>query len=140
MEDVLIDTDVVLDFFFDRKPHSNFATEVFYLCEKEKIRGFVSPVILCNTYYLLRKTARHSKVVEKLSKLLLIIDVLLMDKEVVLNALTSRFNDFDDALQHYAAVKNNNMNIILTRNLKDYKQSDIAVLTPEMYLKSRKWV
>ena len=58
-----------------------------------------------------------------------------MNKEVVLDSLNSGFKDFEDALQNFSAVKNGKINIVLTRNIKDYKKSDLAVLTPETYLK-----
>ena len=135
MENVLIDTDVILDFFFDREPFSEFATDILNLCEENKIKGFTTPVIICNTYYLLRKTAKHDIVIEKIKQLLTIIDVLKIDKEVVLDSLNSDFKDFEDALQNYSAVKNGKISIVLTRNIKDYKKSELAVMTPETYLR-----
>lgn len=137
MNKILIDTDVILDFFFDRQPFSKYSTKIFSLCESKKIKGFVTPVIYSNTYYILRQTARHNKVIEKLMQLLSITDVLSMDKEVVKNALNSGFNDFEDALQNYAALKSGEINVILTRNIKDYNKSTIGVLTPETYIKTR---
>lgn len=136
MDNVLMDTDIILDFFFDRKPFSEYATQIIALCEKGEIKGFVTPVIYSNVYYLLRQTARHEKVIEKLKQLLMITDVLLMDKEVVRNALNSGFKDFEDSLQNYAAMKNGGIDVILTRNLKDFTKSEIGVLTPETYIKS----
>ncbi len=135
MENVLIDTDVILDFFFDREPFAEFATDILNLCEENKIKGFSTPVIICNTYYLLRKTAKHDIVIEKIKQLLTIIDVLKIDKEVVLDSLNSDFKDFEDALQNYSAVKNGKISIVLTRNIKDYKKSELAVMTPETYLR-----
>ena len=76
MKRILIDTDVILDFFFDRQPFSEFAAKIFSLCESKQIQGFVTPVIYSNTYYLLRQTAKHDKVIEKLTPLLSIADVL----------------------------------------------------------------
>jgi len=137
MDKVLIDTDVILDFFFDREPYSNHAAQIFSLCESEQIKGFITPVICCNVYYLLRQTAKHKKVIEKLNQLLTIMDVLQMDREVVIQALTSGFNDFEDALQNYAAAKSGVIEVILTRNIKDFSKSDVGVLSPESYLKSR---
>ena len=66
MDKVLIDTDVILDFFFDREPFAEFATEILNLCESETIKGFTTPVIICNVYYLLRKTAKHEIIIEKI--------------------------------------------------------------------------
>jgi predicted nucleic acid-binding protein len=135
MDKVLIDTDVILDFFFDRKPFSEHASKVFSLCEIKAIQGYVTPVIYSNVYYLLRQTAKHEKVVEKLNLLLSITDVLSMDKDVVIAALSSKFKDFEDALQNYAAIKSGAIDHILTRNVKDFKNSEIGVFTPEDYLK-----
>jgi len=134
MDKVLIDTDVILDFLFDRQPFSEYAAKTFALCELKTIQGFVSPVIISNVYYLLRKTASHTKVIDKLSQLLIILDVLTMDKEVVLQALNSKFKDFEDALQNFAATRHGSIDAILTRNKKDFKNSEFAVFSPEEYL------
>ncbi len=134
MKNLLIDTDVILDFFFDREPYSEPAARIFSLCDSDYVHGYVTPVICSNTYYLLRQTARHEKVIEKINQLMSVMDVLLMDKEVVLQALRSGFKDFEDALQSFAALKSNVVDVILTRNVKDYSKSEIGVLTPEDYL------
>jgi len=135
MDNVLIDTDVILDFFFDRKPFSDFAAQVLNLCEEKKLNGYATPVIISNVYYLLRKIGKHEIIIEKIKQLLTIIDILEMDKNVVLNALNSDFKDFEDALQNFSAIENGRAQIILTRNIKDFKKSELAIMTPETYLK-----
>lgn len=135
MDKVLIDTDVLMDFFFDRKPFAKYATELINLCAEKKVEGFTTPVIIANVYYLLRKTANHSIIVEKLKQLLTIIEIVSIEKNAVLDALNSDFKDFEDALQNFSAVENGEIKIILTRNLKDFKKSELAILTPETYLK-----
>ena len=135
MQRVLIDTDVILDFFFDRNPFSEIAAQIFSLCESQRIQGFVTPVICSNIYYILRQTARHEKVIDKLNQLMTIMDVLVMDKNIAMQALRSGFKDFEDALQSFAALESGNIDVILTRNVKDYTKSEIGVLTPESFLK-----
>jgi predicted nucleic acid-binding protein len=137
MDKVLIDTDVILDFFFDRKPFSDFAAKIFSLCDLKEIEGYVTPVIFSNVYYLLRQTAKHQKVIEKLTQLLTITDILIIDKEVITIALNSNFKDFEDALQNFAAEKSGDIDVIITRNTKDFKKSEIGVMTPENYLKTK---
>ncbi len=136
MKRILIDTDVILDFFFDRQPFSEFAVKIFSLCESKQIQGFVTPVIYSNTYYILRQTAKHDKVIEKLTQLLSITDVLLMDRNVVHQALISKFKDFEDALQNFSAINDGTIDVIVTRNIKDFKKSEIGVLTPESFVKT----
>lgn len=135
MDSVLIDTDVLLDFFFDRKPFARYATEILNLCEENKLCGCTTPVIISNVYYILRKTAKHEIIIERIKQLLNIIDIIEIDKNAVLNALNSNFKDFEDALQNFSALENGEIKVILTRNIKDFKKSDLAILTPETYLK-----
>jgi predicted nucleic acid-binding protein len=137
MDKILIDTDVILDFFFDRQPFSEFATTIISWSEKKKIEGFITPVICSNVYYLLRQTAKHEKVIDKLTQLLTIVDVIQMDRQVLISALTSDFNDFEDALQNFAAIQQGDINVILTRNIKDFKKSKIGVMTPENYIDTK---
>jgi predicted nucleic acid-binding protein len=135
MDKVLIDTDVILDFFFDRMPFSEESSQILSLCEKKEIQGFVTSIMVSNIYYLLRKTAKHEKIIDNLKMLLNIVDVTTTNKKVVLEALNSEFNDFEDALQNFSAENDEKITIILTRNVKDYKISNLSIMTPENYLK-----
>jgi predicted nucleic acid-binding protein len=135
MKKILIDTDVLLDFFFDRKPFSKDSAIILSLCERNILEGYITPVIISNIYYLLHRTAKHEKVIEKLKLLLTILHVLQMDRHVVETALNSEFKDFEDALQNFAAINNGEIDVIITRNLKDYAKSSIGILSPESFVK-----
>jgi predicted nucleic acid-binding protein len=135
MKRVLLDTDVILDFFFDRKPFSEDAAKVLGLCELKVVTGFITPVILSNVYYLLRQTDKHDKIIDKLQQLMEIIDVLLIDKNIIKQALNSDFKDFEDALQNFSAEKDGKIDVIITRNMKDFRKSRLGVMTPKDYLK-----
>lgn len=136
MNHVLIDTDVLLDFLFDREPYAEDANKILVSCEHEEMKGFITPVMLSNLYYLLRKISSHELVVSKLAHLLQILNVLQMDKNVVHAALGSKFKDFEDALQNYSAEYDGRVSTIITRNTKDYKHSKLSILTPEQYLRA----
>ena len=136
MDKILIDTEVILDFFFDRKPFSEQSSKVLSLCEKRIVTGFVTPVMISNVYYILRKVAKHEKVIENLKSLMKIIDVAAINKETIIVALNSEFKDFEDALQNFSAQNENDIKVIITRNIKDYKTSSLYVMTPETYLKT----
>jgi predicted nucleic acid-binding protein len=134
MDKVLIDTDVILDFFFDRKPFSEEASRLLSLCEKGEVKGFVTSIMLSNVYYLLRKTANHEKVIENLKMLM----NTTTNKKTVIEALNSEFKDFEDALQNFSAINDKEIKVIITRNSKNYKSSTLSIMTPETYLKSAK--
>ena len=134
MDKVLIDTDVILDFLFDRKPFSEDAAQILSWCENGKIQAFVTSIMLSNIYYLLRKTAKHEKVIENLKMLLNIVDVITTNNDAVLDALHSEFKDFEDALQNFSAQNHDEIKVIITRNIKDYKRSNLAIMEPETYI------
>jgi predicted nucleic acid-binding protein len=138
MDRILLDTDVILDLFLDRKSFGDDTAKILTRCELKEIAGFITPVIVNNVYYLLRKNSTSGKVIEKLKELMTIIGVVTMDKEIIMNALYSEFNDFEDALQHFSSLKSGKVNLIITRNIKDYKRSTLPVFTPENYIKS--WI
>jgi len=135
MKNILIDSDVILDFFFDRQPFSKYSTYVLGQCELKKLNGFITPVIISNVYYLLTKNATHRRVIKKLNQLLTFTDILIIDKQVILKSMNSGFNDFEDALQNYASEDSGIIDIIITRNTKDYQKSELSVMTPEMFSK-----
>ena len=138
MNKVFIGTDVILDFLFDRKPFSKYSSKILSLCENKQIQGFVTAIMLSNIYYLLRKAAKHEKVIESLKILMNILDVVATNRANVLDALNSDFKDFEDALQNYTAQSNKEIKIIITRNIRDYKSSKLSVMPPDIYLKTFK--
>jgi predicted nucleic acid-binding protein len=136
MRNVLVGSDVILDFLFDRKPFSTHSAEILNLCYTQKLAGHITAVMLSNIYYLLRKTATHETVIMHLKKLVQILEVVTTDKKVILDALDSNFTDFEDALQNFSAQNANNVEIIITRNINDYKKSKLVVMTPENFIKT----
>jgi predicted nucleic acid-binding protein len=136
MKRVLVDTDVILDFFFGREPFADDAARILSLCESGEIKGYITSVIISNVYYLLRQNSNHEKVTEKLAQLISITDVITADKTVILKALNSDFRDFEDALQNYSAELSGQVDLIITRNCKDFKHSALGIMTPGNYLKA----
>ncbi|MCH8232502.1 MAG: twitching motility protein PilT [Bacteroidetes bacterium] len=56
-----------------------------------------------------------------------------MDDKIIDLSLNSDFNDFEDTIQYYTAIENK-FEIIITRNLRDFKLSKIPVMTANDYL------
>ena len=99
MKRVLFDTDVLLDFLFDRKPFSDQTLTLLLACQEKKIIGYLTPVIFSNMYYILRQQASDAYVKEKLGVLLSIVRVLPMNEQTVHLAINSSFKDIEDAMQ-----------------------------------------
>ena len=134
MENVFIDTDVIVDFLTDRKPFSLESAKIFSLIDQKKIKGCVSSLSFSNLYYVLRKFGTHKKVISSLQDLSELVDILKVDSDIVKSALASDFKDFEDSIQYFAAQEHKNVDCIITRNIKDYKDSSLPVMTPETFL------
>lgn len=136
MTDLFIDTDVIIDFLIDRKPYSREAAILFTLIEQKKLRGYSSSLTFSNLYYILRKIETHNKVISKLDSLSKILSILKVDEQTIKRAINSGFLDFEDSIQYYSAQDYKKISVIITRNIRDYKNSEIPVMTPGDYLKT----
>jgi predicted nucleic acid-binding protein len=136
MADLFIDTDVIIDFLLDRKPFSREAAIIFTLIEQKKLRGYSSSLTFSNLYYVLRKIESHNKVISKLDSLSKLVGILKVEEQTIKNALASGFPDFEDSIQYYSAIDNKKIDVIITRNIRDYKKSNIPVMTPGDFLKT----
>jgi predicted nucleic acid-binding protein len=136
MTDLFIDTDVIIDFLIDRKPHSREAAIIFTLIDQKKLKGYVSSLTFSNLYYVLRKVESHNKVIAKLDSLSKFVSILRVEEQTIKNALSSSFIDFEDSIQYYCALDSKKIDVIITRNTRDFKNSKIPVMTPGDYLKT----
>jgi len=134
---IFIDSDVVIDFFTDRAPFANPASEIFELNEKGLVQLYLSAASINNIYYIVRRFLGYKdtlKVIEELSEMTEIVGT---TKSEIRQALINNFKDFEDSIQYSCALTIKDIEVILTRNVKDFSQSEIAVITPENYLKMR---
>ena len=136
MRDLFIDTDVIIDFLIDRKPFSREAAIIFTLIEQKKLKGFSSSLTFSNLYYVLRKIESHNRVISKLESLSKIVGILKVEEQTIKNALASAFPDFEDSIQYFSAVDSKKIDVIITRNVKDFKKSEIPIMTPGDFLKT----
>lgn len=132
-ENLFLDTNVVIDLLGEREPFYESAAKIATLADKGKIQIFVSALTYSTVYYLLVRFENREIVKEKMRKFKLIAETADLTDKIVDKGLASKFSDFEDSLQYYCALKVD-CNIIITRNGKDFKESDIPVLTPDEYL------
>lgn len=136
MTDLFIDTDVIIDFIIDRQPFSREAAQVFTLIDQRKVKGYASALYYSNIYYVLRNYASHKKVITMLNELSDLVGILKVDDDIIKASLASDFKDLEDAIQYYTAQEYKRIDVIITRNIKDYKKSSLPVMTPETFMKT----
>lgn len=134
---VFLDTNVVLDLLGERELFYDAAAKITTLADKGTIELVVSALTYSTVYYLLSKFEDKELVKEKIRKFKVVAGTSDLTDKIVEKGLSSKFSDFEDALQYYCAIKMD-CNILITRNGKDFKESEIPVLTPDEYLNSLK--
>ena len=132
---LFIDSDVVIDFFTDREPHANPASELFELGESGAVVLFLSAVSINNIYYIVRRFLGHKKTLEVVETLAEMTEIIGTAKKEILQALKNEFSDYEDSIQYSSALTVKGLDVIITRNIKDYKSADISVMAPVDFLK-----
>jgi predicted nucleic acid-binding protein len=130
MTRVFLDTDVIIDFLTDRKPFSESASLLFNRIDRKEISGYTSSQSISNLYYILRKYGSHKRVIQALKELNTFIGILPVNQKIIRNAMQSGFTDLEDAIQYYCA-ESGYVDAIITRNIRDYKEAKLPVVSPE---------
>ena len=128
---VFLDTNILVDLIADRKPFSKHAIEIFKYAEDFKVQLFTSSHSIATTHYLLKKYVDEKELRSILANLLEFLEVIPVDLDVLKKGLRSNHKDFEDAIQILCASSIAGINFIVTRNTKDFKTSEVAVLTPD---------
>lgn len=128
---IFLDTNVVIDYLAARAPFGEAAYQIFL--KNHNFDLCISALSFTTVYYVLRKECGHEKLLDIINKLLTIVTILPVDSDIVKNAAKSEFADFEDAVQYFTA-RAANSDYIITRNVKDYKLSEINIMTPMEFL------
>lgn len=129
MKNIFLDTNIIVDLIAERPPFSKYAIELFSLAEDNKIKLYTSSHSLATTHYLLKKYIEEKELRVILHNLLEFITIIPVDLDVLRKSLHSKHKDFEDAVQIYCA-SSIRMEYIVTRNIKDFKNSEIPALLP----------
>ncbi|NCP85503.1 MAG: PIN domain-containing protein [Bacteroidetes bacterium] len=138
MKKLFIDTNILIDLLARREPYYDESAMLFSMADKKIIKLSISSLSIANTSYTLQRLMAATKAKEVLRKLKLIVTILPLDDKVVGLALNEdSFKDFEDGLQYFTAIENN-QDIIITRNLKDFKNSRLPVMTAKQFIEMKK--
>ena len=131
MKKVFLDTNILVDLIAVRKPFSKYSIEIFKKAEEKKIKLFTSSHSIATTHYLLKKYLEEKILRDVLYNLLDYVTVIAVDTDVLKKGLRSKHKDFEDSIQILCASTIEKIDCIVTRNAKDFRDSEILVLTPD---------
>ena len=137
MKNILLDTNVIIDIALEREPFVKNSVELLRLINKQNIKAFVTATTVTDIYYITQKKTGHDKTIDFLKNLFEYIKIAGVDRVSILNALKSDMKDFEDAVQTETA-KQSDIHTIVTRNKKDFENSNLEVFSPDEYINELK--
>lgn len=133
MNKILLDTNIILDIALERREFFEKSKELMLMLNKLSIPSYVTATTVTDIYYILKKSKGHQLTISFLKNLFDFIDIAGVNKEVIVSALISELTDFEDAVQSECASLND-INIIITRNIADFKKSKLKIVTPSEFI------
>jgi len=132
---VFIDTNIVLDLLTQRAPFFADAEKLFTLADKGYFELFVSADSFTTIAYFLNKHYGKKKAIKYLIHFKTLVTILPVNEKIIEIALVSEALDFEDSVQ-MAVAETNEMSCIITRDIKDFGRTDLAVFTTSLFLKA----
>lgn len=131
---VLIDTNIVLDVLLRRADFFDASYNVLKLSTLGKADLFVTASAITDVYYFLHRASKDAgKSKETIFKFLNLVSIADTTGSDIMNALSSRMLDFEDAVAG-AIAKRIKAECIVTRNTKDFCNSPVPVIDPKDFL------
>ncbi len=137
MDKVFLDTNIWLDYFGARSPFDLDAQNIIQQAENGTIEIFISSLSICNISYIIKKISPNVNANQVITDIINLATITKIDENIISNALASNFKDFEDAVQYYSALLHGEITHIITRNIADFNESKIPVLSPSDYLLAR---
>jgi predicted nucleic acid-binding protein len=137
MKIVYLDTNIILDLLAHRMPFYTAAAKLFSLADRKRLKLSVSALSFADVHYILSRQSQEKEVRKILRNFRILVRVLPLDDKITDLALNSDFRDFEDAIQYYTAIEND-QDLIITRNQSDFKDSRIPVMSAGEFINSIK--
>ena len=127
---IVLDTNVVMDVLADREPFANDSEEVMNLAANRRVVAAITANSITDIAYLLRDRPKGGKTVRAvILDLMEVLEVLAVGREQCVRATELPMADYENALLAVCA-KRWNADLIVTRNIRDFKESPVQAVSP----------
>ena len=135
---VLLDTNIILDFFLEREPFFLDASELFEAIANRQIEGFITASSVTDIFYICRRQTQNLEQSRQiLTTTLALLSICPVDREILETALKSSLADFEDAVQ-IACAEAQNLEAIITRNPRDFQTVNVPVMSATQMMEQLK--
>lgn len=130
---ILLDTNVVLDALLAREPFVAMAREIFILIENEEVEGYLCATSVTTIHYLMQRETNKAQADTLIITLLKLFKIAPVTKDILHDASTHNGVDYEDSVI-YTAANAVGIDMIITRDIRGFKNSSIVVQEPSEFL------
>lgn len=131
---VLLDTNIILDFFLEREPFFQDASRLFETIADSQLEGFVTASSATDIFYICKRQTQDLQASRQiLTKMLALLSVSAVDRTILETALNSGLADFEDAVQ-LACAEVHHLDAVITRNPDDFRAATLPVMSVEQLM------
>lgn len=131
---IQLDTNIVIDILEKRDPFNKQALEFLTLAIENRHELSITANSIDNIFYILRTRFSAPQIRFALNNLFESVKITTVNEPMIRMAIKAEWRDIEDCIQYHVAI-NSDIDLIITRNQKDYEENKIPVLSPEEGLK-----
>ncbi|MGZ3582957.1 MAG: PIN domain-containing protein [Ktedonobacterales bacterium] len=125
---VLLDTNVVLDWLLDRAPWADEALPLWQARDTGRLIAYIPASVLTDIFYIARRQVGAIAALAGVDQTLAL-EVVAVDKAILLRARALPGNDFEDNVV-MACAEAERLDFIITRNTDDFQHSPVKAIEP----------
>ena len=129
---IVLDTNVILDFFLEREPFYYDALKLWAACEEGAVDGYVSALTINNVHYIAQRIKNPTTAMIAVRGILDVFNVVPLDKELLRRAADLHDRDYEDDIQLQSAVKAG-CSHLFTRDPTHFHSKAIAIVPPSSF-------
>ena len=130
---ILVDLNVILDVLQAREPHYDHSAELLDRVTARRLEASISAHATTTIHYLVQRYQGTGSANDAVDWLLRYFAVVTIGRDQLLRARSLKFADFEDAVIA-AAAESAGCRFIVSRNVKDFKDSPVQAVTPSEFL------
>ena len=135
---VLLDTNVILDYVLKRELGIDNANRIWQATVSSQIKGYVTASSMTDIYYYASNRGKDEEVGRSaIVMCITTLEICTVDRTIIEEASNMKRHDFEDAVQ-IACARAEGLDAIVTSNIKDFRNAGIKLYTPAQLAKELK--
>lgn len=127
---IYIDTNIYINSILNRD--DGISQDLLIFLDNADVQLYLNDISVINIHYIISKYLDRNDIKNELKTIREKHYLVSVDNDIIDDAFDSGFKDFEDGVQYFCA-KRVDVDVIITDNIKDFKLSEIKVMTAKEF-------